>query len=1851
MPKTFVSPEQSRMLVQQQRQAGYLHFLDDLAEEDEDDDDEDFSEWSRQAWMDEQVPLNLPINGIAPGTSASFVQESAPVSTASIFPLWAPSRAEVAPLQDVDTLMAELQHTLKYKQLLEKYGDVEPLRHLAIIATAEATAGHVLNVEQAEKLLDDAALSIRGKLTAALDATPLAENPPVQTPQSAESTGVYLIRRLSDLMKTLAHTHLLQTSLSRLPGATAMYSAATLLSSIDTFRCSPSLKHFTDVLWRTPWAAILPQAYLVEFSRVIWEQLTPQTLRDLVEIDDGTALNGFILIGYLMIVYDNKDKVSTELAALRDNLKDIVSDPFNYLFSQVMQMSLAEHEQSSPLGAEVQPAAGKAWVDKLVSSLGHILTATSVLKNIRGVARLPSDTSDVASASNQQGGISLSLEGAIETSGNKELIDEMNRLCRAPENDFLANYFMRESLTSTTQEQLAALTLHTLISLIDLAEIADRPVDADEADDAFFSWNNEGDPAEDYDDAPDIVSRGKHLAREPEPATNDNHPSVRYSPGQIAITTSLTTGLMAGNAASLWTSKLYIPVVLSGITLIFGGSLLWRNRGETRSGSPMNATTPFMDDITPASHNATLATPASGNATTSINTTTGVTPAFGNATASANDIATPEDIYGSNDWDADYQHDATNAVANTAELTARRDVTVQKLANTAEVLQFFIGKIEAILSKKNSDTTIAESLGSHDEYVKLKNAMQSLDIALPAPDTSLLLEPQFITAMKQLKMELSSVEATMQYLGQEMNSGSVNLTYFASASNDVQTLLNDVVEVMPNGLPAKNREMWKLITNARIVASVRDFVVSERYENVLSGLTTDFASRENTILKTTFIESVEQQVRESFRIYPFQWNDDHPVVRKFNEWKDEVTRITESHVNRENHINNVNNIRNALGAEAEVLLQLMQTLRLSEFQNMLKEKLKELPASLLSATDLGDLKERMAARLQRQQFGRLLGSIPATLNFATHAINARYTNSTIRRLNEQLSAASEFFAATKVPSTYLLAIIEKHFDKKMPWKDAVNSVFSANLRKRPQATDNIPLQDLRNGRPVTAQLHALDKMAINMLSQGAQRSLLSYRGAKESLKETGRQSFYLINDILALAGDAYKFAHRGNLASTAQHSLIIKLTADSAFLSATLTPLMVSGRLPTAVARGLLSGGLGLNLAAGALDIVNMQKNNASASQIGLAVAQLSANTVVSLIAMQFPLIGTVFAFALPDFTAAGRVQSYYSLYQSYRAQGLTTKANLAYRLYQMSIAETVPIVSMFVPLVRDAVIADSNWQSSEVAARLASQSIEEFGARNTILAPSLRSSRPSNVSQFHYIVPQNATFSYSIHNPQPHARLRTLQQSRDIIGWVAYSERGWHAVSLAASQERGETNAHVNFNNANLQTGLAGRNFTDRPGVRTGQANDPRVALLYIRRGHAAFAAGVPKLTLNNSLSNANTIYDVQGISGGRIINGAGNATFSLERMLSHIDGGNGQFNTANFGNYIGDAPLAIDMRQARNIHLWTGSNATNHVTGTDQRDRYISDYQPGGGAEDDIKLKGGDDIAYVHGGNIDMGSGNDHLYATGIARSADGGAGDADTLAYSLLNTTEYRNLRIRGDEASADRADREGTERGTIRGFEVLLGPMKLDTEIDVSTGSELRAIKLGNGDNSIRFGQGNLALFLGNGTNNVSSAPGIAAYDGIFIAGAEGNHTIELELFNSSQVQISGGSGNSLIILSTREGSSNNKAETWLGKKQDKLVLAGDLELDVNIFPASGSVEIMDHLERSSQMRLNFHGVTMSQITATAERNDVVQDRNGNLYPLVWTVHAGGTRCKLYGYAHANLIVTTLQDNQAKEVRLD
>lgn len=122
-----------------------------------------------------------------------------------------------------------------------------------------------------------------------------------QAPVETMSTTEYFISRLAGLMKSMARSDIMMRRAATVPGLPTAYTYGMLFSRLREFRASPSVTTFTAVLWATPWAHFVPQAWLTLLARGLWDEGMPQNVKDLIESDDGTASTVFIATGYLML--------------------------------------------------------------------------------------------------------------------------------------------------------------------------------------------------------------------------------------------------------------------------------------------------------------------------------------------------------------------------------------------------------------------------------------------------------------------------------------------------------------------------------------------------------------------------------------------------------------------------------------------------------------------------------------------------------------------------------------------------------------------------------------------------------------------------------------------------------------------------------------------------------------------------------------------------------------------------------------------------------------------------------------------------------------------------------------------------------------------------------------------------------------------------------------------------------------------------------------------------------------------------------------------------------------------------------------------------------------------------------------------------------------------------------------------------------------------------------------------------------------------------------------------------------------------------------------------------------------
>ena len=1556
---------------------------------------------------------------------------------------------------------------------------------------------------------------------------------------------------------------------------------------------------------QTPWVSMLPATYIAQAARTVWEELTPETVKEWIEFDDGRTLSAFTAIGYFVLLCELRslslEDVRTNFVKVRAQFSLLRADPLGYLI-KIIQMPFTGNAASAGTPSNAQPFS-KRVVDALIASIQNALSLSGILNNSRYLSQRPVSTSALTSSPDGLGGLYLSVPGALHQTTQEDLVRQdnavRNAVCAAQE---FVNYFDQPSLSVTLQEQFDASTVHEFVKKIQ-TELARLSASKDEM----------------------VGDSERHPANSTIPHAWEQQTNFATSPGRNNRGSySLVTGTSAG-LVWLTTGEILAPLAI----LLLGFITIYLLTGPRQRSSTLleelNRTNSTLPDLLPI--------PSQGTKNSTV----------------TDQLKLPSHIL-------NVQSDQPNPTTDVGAETARRNTTTDVVKKLNQAITHLDTKLGQLLHHQNDGRNFGEVFVTHIEQRDMLNAFKAFNISAPPLASNLRMEAQFITSLNALRAELNSAHEDLQYLLEIMNSPSLHLGYF-SGNSDLEQHLSDVREIMANGsFRAGNRDLWKIVTSGRILTSLHDLFNSEKYERVLAGLHGELQDAVDTrpmaVFSDSFVRIMEKTVKNTFKIGQSNWNEQNAVYQKFNEWRTDVLQIRDAQ--REPHVTLLGNLRNKLGNGASTVENVMLTMREQAYQATLINKLKELPAALMPATTLQDMKDRSNARMARQQKARLGASIPAFANFANHIVNAQITNNTVQRTIQDISAASEFFAATKVPSSFIISFVEKHFDKKIPLKEAINEVFGATLRKPATSNIPIPMQQLRNGQSISAALHPMSMETIQYLSRRGQESLYSYRGSRESLRETGRQSLFIVSDILSLAINAYKYDHGGQMTQEAEAALVLKLIGDTAYLGATLAPLLVSGRLPTAISRGLLGVGLGSNLIAGIVDLDILSRSGASSLDIGLAAGQFVMNTIATGVSLAFPMAGTLVALMLPNLTSAGQAVAYYEQYTHYKNEGLHQKADIAYRLYQMAIAETVPIVNWFMPLIRAAIIAGSAQTQEGLPSWLGLIARGEMASRQRALISALRRFKEQHpgISNLYYVTPQNMTFDYSMQNPQPFAMpdSRTLQQSRDILVWGVFTERDWHIASGASTALRGQSNNHVRFDTTQFDRALYNRTFENHSrAVSDSQTNPPNMDLFFVRPNSRVPHSSIPALLLNNTGSTHNTIYDIAGISGGRYVNGRGNATFMVDRNLA-IDGGEGDFNTASFGNHQGNGTVNITMAKMRNIHIVQGSSASNNVSGTNSRDRYVSDYQPGGGRSDIMNFFGGDDIATANSGTINMGPGNDQLFMTGIPESADGGQGEHDTINFLMLNTTNYDHFGVDGNRIGGRLTSTGRIDTGSLVNFDTLIGPLAIDTDIVTSPDSTLRSIKLGNGTNTINIGRSNQTVRLGNGTNTVNTTLGIAPYDDVIIISNNGNDMITLELVNSQSITISASRNTSNIELSARNGTRGNQAELMFFGGQQTLRIQGDVSSVIHVMPEGGTSDYLDHPGRKSPMFVNCHGVNMGAIDVQVQRNDVQQDANGNLYPLVWILRFGNTVCRLYGYHSPNIVLSTPKDNKAKSLAL-
>lgn len=1038
------------------------------------------------------------------------------------------------------------------------------------------------------------------------------------------------------------------------------------------------------------------------------------------------------------------------------------------------------------------------------------------------------------------------------------------------------------------------------------------------------------------------------------------------------------------------------------------------------------------------------------------------------------------------------------------------------------------------------------------------------------------------------------------------------------------------LETLPRLPPVRNRDMWKALTNGRNILALWDLRQTDKYADFISGYDLDMTpSRRNietSVLSENFLSHAAADFRRVFRVSPE--DPSHAAAVKFRSWAQSVQTLYDSlsdgdlKIKLQNYKATVD--RNIPEATRRHELQgIIATESMRGLHRDLITKLEELPKALLQNSALEKLKMRSEARMSAMQTGRTINSPPALMGVGNRIVGAIYANTTTDRVTGSLGAFEELFAAIKVPWEIALTAYDTaketgtsfgaEFKKKTwnPFKaqwqhESAQLQRAIRLKQISADGERIELRTMSNSRrgfeiPLP-KLHDNSIEISKHVSKMAHRDPLALRQGNALTKQIRNQVPFFAQDIISLIINSYTHATKAKISSEAERAeLSLKITASLSYLSGTSVGTFLKGHGQILAQRGFNAMGVATSIGAGIANIVKISERSDEnrGRDLGLATAQLIADTTAMVGAIALPVIGTLLTLAIPNFASIGFAMDYHQAALSLAAQGKPLEASMARAMRDMAIADAIPVVNWFGFVYQPLTMQANTVQDSAIDQTVANSIISQLQAMQPHIAHLLPDTIGDSKVYPMLVTPVTLTVSYNRYRPgpaTPNMPERRINETQKITLWAAFGkEQGKIHVFPSEIRHSVWQNGGKLFNGQRAYTAMQNSSilrshaYESRSVLAHNQVNDKIPEFTIVDgRSSEIDTSGITLYLTNRNVARP-TVYVVQDQGRGnlRIHSNDERSTFVLSKLPQYLNGYGGR-NTVEFAP--NSTVSAIDLTRFINVTTVYGPTSSRKVTGNVQNMTYVQSKDNTAISQELIRLQGDNNTVIAMGGsNIDLGAGDSRIIAQGIPKYAKGGAGN-DLLSFQF---SPLQGIRMAGNTLSTIP---ETSESGNMDGFEFVQLSEGNDKVEALPTNSEIQVLDLGGGnDTATIVGKSDFTLLLGEGSDNVTVTVQ-RTYNNFHIYGDMGPKRIAMELQGQDNSIVTRGSNNDVVLVSSI--ATDNSAALALGGANNQVRLVGDLAVDYHISHDNGAGVIRDDARRRKPLHIVFRGtLTEDDIKST------------------------------------------------------
>lgn len=1171
----------------------------------------------------------------------------------------------------------------------------------------------------------------------------------------------------------------------------------------------------------------------------------------------------------------------------------------------------------------------------------------------------------------------------------------------------------------------------------------------------------------------------------------------------------------------------------------------------------------------------------------------------------------------------------SNIMLQSDQLSAVEDFRInlrERLSATIPILTFVQEQLRLLIQDANLGLSTNQVLDTQNTPPSvpaaptLKTFLAQLGVEIPDVDEKLALTntAPYNRSIVLIEEFIKEAQLFQQSIG---NATEAHLTALQEQISWLETL--------PRLPPVRNRDMWKALTNGRNILALWDLRQTDKYSDFISGydlqMTAGQKNIETSLLRKDFLRHAAADFRRAFGVWPGDPN--HAAAEKFRIWAQSVKTLYDRLSQGDLQIK-LRDYKRLLDtsisdtARKSHLQEIVASESMRGLHRDLTKKLKELPATLLQNSELENLKMRSEARMSAMQAGRAINSVPAFTGVGNRIVGAIYANTTIARVTGSLGAFEELFAAIKVPWEIALTAYDTAKEtgtsfwteiNKKTWKPfktefqiELDQLQRLPLRKKISADgETIELRTMSNSkRGFEIPLQKLHDNSIEIsrhVSKMAHRDPLALRQGNALIKQIRNQAPFFAQDIMSLIINSYTYASKAKISSAAERAeLSLKITASLSYLSGTSVGTFLKGHSQILGQRGLNAMGVAASIGAGIANIVKISERTDEnrGRDMGLATAQLIADTTAMVGAIALPVIGTLLTLAIPNFASIGFAMDYHQAALSLVAQGKPLEAAMARAMRDMAIADAIPVVNWLAFIYQPLTMQAHTVQDSAIDETVANSVISQLQAMQPSIATLLPEAVGGSSVYPMLITPVTLPVAYFRNRPgpaTPHMPDLRINETQHITLWVAFGkgsgkihvfpeeirhsvwqngQRSLSGVAYAAMQDSSILRSHA---------------YANRSVLAHGQIHDKIPEFIIIDGRSSAIDTSKITLYLRNRHAARPAVYVVQdqGLGYLRIHANDERSTFVVSKQPQYINGYGGR-NTVEFAP---DSTVsAIDLTRFINVTTVYGPPSSRKVTGNVQNMTYVQSKDNTAVSEELIRLQGHNNTVIAMGGsNIDLGAGDSRIIAQGIPKTAKGGAGN-DLLSFQF---SPLEGIRMAGNTLSTIP---ETSESGNMDGFEFVQLSEGNDKVEGLPTNSEIQVLDLGAGNDTVSIdGRSNFTLLLGEGSDNVTISAQ-RAYNNLHIYGDAGPKRIAMELQGQDNVIVTRGGNNSVRLVGSTL--TDNSAALALGGTNNQVELAGDLAVDYHITRDSGAAVIRDDVKRSKPLHIVFRGtLTKDDINPT------------------------------------------------------